>query len=73
MNKTGIVIFSGGSAANSLVDHFNVVASSRNCQLIYAIAISDNGGSSSELIRGPLESFLCRCFETHVRTDRDDI
>lgn len=47
----GIVVFSGGSAANSLVDVFNKVVESRKCSLSYIIPISDNGGSSSELIR----------------------
>lgn len=47
----GIVVFSGGSAANSLVDVFNSVRESKNCHLSYIIPISDNGGSSSELIR----------------------
>lgn len=47
----GIVVFSGGSAANSLVDVFEKVRESKNCLLNYVIPISDNGGSSSELIR----------------------
>lgn len=47
----GIVVFSGGSAANSLVDAFNTVRASKQCLLNYVIPISDNGGSSSELIR----------------------
>lgn len=47
----GIVIFSGGSAANNLVDVFNAVRESKDCSLTYVIPISDNGGSSSELIR----------------------
>ena len=47
----GIVGFSGGSAANSLVDVFNAVRESKECLLSYIIPISDNGGSSSELIR----------------------
>jgi hypothetical protein len=47
----GIVVFSGGSAANSLVDVFNTVRENKNCSLSYIIPISDNGGSSSELIR----------------------
>lgn len=50
-NNGGIVIFSGGSAANSLVDDFNELAKSRNCLLTYAVAVSDNGGSSSEIQR----------------------
>ncbi|EGO60288.1 hypothetical protein NEUTE1DRAFT_134343, partial [Neurospora tetrasperma FGSC 2508] len=49
--KTGITVFSGGTAANSLVDVFNGIIEKKNCQLNYIIPISDNGGSSSELIR----------------------
>ena len=47
----GIVVFSGGSAANSLVDVFNNVKENKQCPLSYIIPISDNGGSTSELIR----------------------
>ncbi|KAA8618827.1 UPF0052 domain-containing protein [Pyrenophora tritici-repentis] len=47
----GIVVFSGGSAANSLVDVFKTVREGKKCPLSYVIPISDNGGSSSELIR----------------------
>jgi 2-phospho-L-lactate transferase/gluconeogenesis factor (CofD/UPF0052 family) len=47
----GVVVFSGGSAANSLVDVFNTVREKKKCSLSYIIPISDNGGSSSELIR----------------------
>jgi hypothetical protein len=47
----GIVVFSGGSAANNLVDVFGTLAESKNCSLTYVLPISDNGGSSSELIR----------------------
>lgn len=46
-----ILVFSGGSAANSLVDVFNEVIEKNSCCLSYVIPISDNGGSSSELIR----------------------
>ena len=46
-----VVVFSGGSAANSLVDVFNEVIEGNACSLSYIIPISDNGGSSSELIR----------------------
>lgn len=45
------MIFSGGTAANSLVDVFNEVLERNECTLSYVIPISDNGGSSSELIR----------------------
>ncbi|KAL3473130.1 hypothetical protein BJX99DRAFT_234285 [Aspergillus californicus] len=47
----GLVVFSGGSAANNLVDVFDSVRKSKDCSLSYIIPISDNGGSSSELIR----------------------
>lgn len=47
----GIVVISGGSAANNLVDVFNAVRETKDCPLSYIIPISDNGGSSSELIR----------------------
>ncbi|EAW13127.1 gluconeogenesis factor YvcK family protein [Aspergillus clavatus NRRL 1] len=47
----GIVVFSGGSAANNLVDVFSSLRESKDCLLSYIIPISDNGGSSSELIR----------------------
>ncbi|PVH73849.1 UPF0052-domain-containing protein, partial [Cadophora sp. DSE1049] len=51
MSKRHIVVFSGGSAANNLVDVFGKVAEDKGCSLSYVIPISDNGGSSSELIR----------------------
>lgn len=47
----GIVVFSGGSAANNLVDVFREVSEDKRCHISYVIPISDNGGSSSELIR----------------------
>lgn len=50
-NPRKIVVFSGGSAANSLVDVFNEVIEKNSCAVTYVIPISDNGGSSSELIR----------------------
>ncbi|KAJ9629635.1 hypothetical protein H2203_002016 [Taxawa tesnikishii (nom. ined.)] len=66
-SSKGIVVFSGGSAANSLVDVFNGVAENNASTLSYVIPISDNGGSSSELIRvfggpgiGDLRSRLVR-------------
>ncbi|KAF2838186.1 UPF0052-domain-containing protein [Patellaria atrata CBS 101060] len=51
VQSKGIVIFSGGSAANSLVDVFTSLTETKKCSLSYVIPISDNGGSSSELIR----------------------
>lgn len=56
--RGGVVVFSGGSAANNVVDIFNHVAGPR--PLSYVIPISDNGGSTSELIRvfgGPGKCF----------------
>ncbi|EXJ55906.1 hypothetical protein A1O7_08837 [Cladophialophora yegresii CBS 114405] len=47
----GITVFSGGSAANALVEVFEAVRTTKSCPLNYIIPISDNGGSSSELIR----------------------
>jgi hypothetical protein len=47
----GVVVFSGGSAANNLVDVFKTVTDDKKCSLSYVIPISDNGGSSSEIIR----------------------
>jgi hypothetical protein len=51
LKAKGIVVFSGGSAANNLVDVFNTVREDKRCPLSYVIPNSDNGGSSSELIR----------------------
>ncbi|CAN9316249.1 unnamed protein product [Alternaria alternata] len=51
LRTKGIVVFSGGSAANNLVDVFKKVREDKRCPLSYVIPISDNGGSSSELIR----------------------
>ena len=58
--RTGIVVFSGGSAANSLVDVFEGVRDANRATLSYVIPISDNGGSTSEIIRvfgGPGTAF----------------
>ncbi|KAF2225839.1 hypothetical protein BDZ85DRAFT_72260 [Elsinoe ampelina] len=65
--RRGISVFSGGSAANNLVDTFNDIAEQHAGTLSYIIPISDNGGSTSELIRvlggpgiGDLRSRLVR-------------
>ncbi|KAK1828374.1 hypothetical protein QBC39DRAFT_427904 [Podospora conica] len=67
----GITVFSGGTAANSLVNIFNRIVEERGCPLNYVIPISDNGGSSSELIRviggpsvGDIRSRLVRLIPT---------
>ncbi|OQO14362.1 hypothetical protein B0A48_01238 [Cryoendolithus antarcticus] len=49
--RGGIVVFSGGSAANNLVDVFEELRAANQTTLSYVIPISDNGGSSSEIIR----------------------
>jgi hypothetical protein len=57
-DRGGIAVFSGGTAANFLVDVFDKITTGKKCPLRYIIPISDNGGSSSELIRvfgGPSE------------------
>ena len=71
----GIVVFSGGSAANSLVEVFDAVRETKNCPLSYVIPISDNGGSSSELIRvfggpgiGDVRSRLVRLIPTRPKS-----
>ncbi|RVD86543.1 uncharacterized protein DFL_004812 [Arthrobotrys flagrans] len=48
-SRGSIVVISGGNAANSLVDVFKSV--SAGSPISYIIGISDNGGSTSELIR----------------------
>ncbi|KAK1770988.1 UPF0052 domain protein [Phialemonium atrogriseum] len=70
--RTGITVFSGGTGGNSLVDVFNRIIERRKCQLNYIIPISDNGGSSSELIRfiggpsvGDVRSRLVRLIPNH--------
>ena len=69
--KRRVVVFSGGSATNNLVDVFNEVIEKNNCALTYVIPISDNGGSSSELIRvfggpgiGDVRSMLLSCCQS---------
>lgn len=66
------MIFSGGSAANSLVDIFDAIRKAQACPLSYIIPISDNGGSTSEIIRvfggpgiGDVRSRLVRLIPLH--------
>ncbi|KAF1986594.1 UPF0052-domain-containing protein [Aulographum hederae CBS 113979] len=51
LTRNGMVVLSGGSAANNLVDIFKTLIEGKKLNLSYVIPISDNGGSSSELIR----------------------
>nr|POF21071.1 uncharacterized protein CFP56_66485 [Quercus suber] len=73
-NRNGIVVFSGGSAANNLVDVFNDVREANTSSLAYVIPISDNGGSSSELIRvfgGPETSAIKHFFNHRLPRNYD--
>jgi hypothetical protein len=49
--KKHLVVFSGGSAANNLIDVFKTLASKGNRALDFVLPISDNGGSTSEILR----------------------
>lgn len=73
LKPKGIVVFSGGSAANNLVDAFKSVTQEKQCPLSYVIPISDNGGSSSELIRvfgGPGQSNVQYMGDRSLTLDR---
>jgi 2-phospho-L-lactate transferase/gluconeogenesis factor (CofD/UPF0052 family) len=48
--KKKIVVFSGGSAANNLIDVFKTLCGVRR-SLDFVLPISDNGGSTSEILR----------------------
>lgn len=50
-SRRGVVVFGGGSAANCLVNVFDELARRNRVSLSHVIPISDNGGSSSELMR----------------------
>jgi 2-phospho-L-lactate transferase/gluconeogenesis factor (CofD/UPF0052 family) len=47
--KDRIVVFSGGSAANNLIDVFKSLCKERS--LDFVLPVSDNGGSTSEILR----------------------
>lgn len=66
--ETRIVILSGGTATNDLVNTFNALST----QINYVLPISDNGGSTSEIIRviggpaiGDIRSRLTRLIPEH--------
>ncbi|TGZ84251.1 UPF0052-domain-containing protein [Ascodesmis nigricans] len=46
-----IVVFSGGSAANNLIDVFTALCRDKPRGLDFVLPISDNGGSTSEILR----------------------
>lgn len=49
--KKHLVVFSGGSAANNLIDVFKNLCKDRKRALDFVLPISDNGGSTSEILR----------------------
>lgn len=46
-----LVVFSGGTATNSLTSCFSQLSVEQQCELTYVLPISDNGGSTSEILR----------------------
>ncbi|KAI5789139.1 hypothetical protein EDC01DRAFT_130680 [Geopyxis carbonaria] len=46
-----LVVFSGGSAANNLIEVFKTLCENRTRGLDFILPISDNGGSTSEILR----------------------
>lgn len=72
--KTNIVVLSGGTATNDLVSIFNLLSS----QVNYILPVSDNGGSTSEIIRviggpaiGDIRSRLTRLIPDHQQGLKD--
>ena len=75
-HNKGIVVFSGGSAANNLVDVFEEIRLVNASTLSYVIPISDNGGSSSEVIRvfgGPGTSLVTRVIAASQKPEIDNV
>ncbi|KAI8098695.1 uncharacterized protein BX664DRAFT_319359 [Halteromyces radiatus] len=67
MHDPSFVIFSGGSACNSITSTFQAITS----KTVFVLGVSDNGGSTSELLRvlggpsiGDLRSRLTRLIKT---------
>lgn len=46
-----VVVLSGGTATNSLTRCFSQISVKEDCELTYILPISDNGGSTSEILR----------------------
>ncbi|KAI7904790.1 uncharacterized protein BX663DRAFT_503542 [Cokeromyces recurvatus] len=68
--QTSFVIFSGGTACNHILDSFHKINKNSN-DISYILSVSDNGGSSSEILRvlggpsvGDLRSRLVRLMDT---------
>ncbi len=49
-SRRRLIVFSGGSAANNLIDIFTTLCEDR-LGLDFVLPISDNGGSTSEILR----------------------
>ncbi|CCK71580.1 uncharacterized protein KNAG_0H01650 [Huiozyma naganishii CBS 8797] len=65
-----LVVFSGGTATNSLTPSFYNLTVSKGHELTYVLPISDNGGSTSEILRvlggpaiGDIRSRIVRLLE----------
>lgn len=74
MNSPGIVVVSGGTAANSLLSTFAAISN----RISYILPISDNGGSTSEIIRviggpaiGDIRSRIVRLIPPESNAIRD--
>lgn len=46
-----LVVFSGGTATNNLTPCFSELSIAKGCELSFILPISDNGGSTSEILR----------------------
>lgn len=46
-----VVVFSGGTATNSLTPCFSKISHEQGGELTYVLPVSDNGGSTSEILR----------------------
>ncbi|AQZ18585.1 YNL011C [Zygosaccharomyces parabailii] len=51
MVKMNLVVLSGGTASNALTDCFAKLSQDQDQELTYILPISDNGGSTSEILR----------------------
>lgn len=70
-----VVVFSGGTATNSLTPCFNELSINQGEDLTYVLPISDNGGSTSEILRvlggpavGDIRSRIVRLIEDPALT-----
>lgn len=71
-----VVVFSGGTATNSLTPCFNAIAAVPGADVTYVLPISDNGGSTSEILRilggpaiGDIRSRIVRIMQDSALAD----